>query len=106
MEQQRQAIAQALDRLWNEGCPCAGPNTRDLVIDVGIRRWRSFERRNKRRHPARTDRVEDVAIGIHARLESPELGRGPEMQDYRCVARAVADVLDPPQEGDRHAERE
>jgi hypothetical protein len=68
---------------------------RDVVIDIGVRRWRSFERRNKRRLPTREDRVEDVALGIHARFESPERGRGPEMQDYRCVAQAIADVLDP-----------
>jgi hypothetical protein len=68
---------------------------RDGVIDAGVRRWRSFDRRNERRRPTREDRVEDVALGSHARFEPPERGRGPEMQDYRCVAQAIADVLDP-----------
>jgi hypothetical protein len=68
---------------------------RDVVIDVGVRRWRSFERRNKRRHPTHENRVEDVSVGIHARFEPREQGRGPELQDYRCVARAIANVLDP-----------
>jgi hypothetical protein len=102
----RDAIEAALDRLWHEGCPCAQPTMRDVVIDIGVRRWRSFERRNKRRHPTREDRVEDVAVGIHARCEPPERGRGPEMRDYRCVAEAIAGVLDPLQTADSAGEFE
>lgn len=95
MDATRVAIEAALDRLWREGCPCAGPGSRDGMIDVGVRRWRSFDRRNKRRRPTREDRVEDLAVGLHARFEPAGLGRGPEMQDYRCVAQAIADVMDP-----------
>jgi hypothetical protein len=59
----------ALEKLWSEGCPLADPGTGATVIDVGWRRWRSFDRRNKRRHPDRVDRIGEMAKG-------PVLGDG------------------------------
>ena len=90
-----QALRDALTKLHVEGCPMAAPATHEATINVGQRRWRSFERRNRRRHPMRVDRVEDLARGLWEAFETGDLARGPEMQDYRCVARALADVLDP-----------
>jgi hypothetical protein len=74
----------------------AVPDTHEQSIAVGVRQWRSFDRRNRRKHPTRDDRVEDLARGLWQAFEPGDLKPGPELQDYRCVARALADVLDPP----------
>ncbi len=65
----------------------------DAIIDVGRRRWRSFDRRNRRKHPTHEDRIEDLARGLWQAFETSGLNPGPEMQDYRCVARVMAEVL-------------
>ncbi len=70
---------------------------REQSIAVGIRRWQSFDRRNRRRHPTRADRIEDLARGLRQGFEPQDRPPGRELQDYRCVAQALADVLDPPE---------
>jgi hypothetical protein len=37
------AAVTALGKLWSERCPLADPASRATVLDVGWRRWRSFE---------------------------------------------------------------
>ena len=91
----RAAAVAAVERLWGEGCPVAEPGGRVMVIDVGWRRWRSFERRNKRRHSDRDDRIEDLAKGLCAAMESDQKLVGPLMEDYRCLAVALASAFDP-----------
>ena len=53
----QEALDLALARLWEEGCPLADPTCRAHMISIGVRRWRSFERRNRRKHPALDDRI-------------------------------------------------
>ncbi len=89
----QEALAVALARLWDEGCPMAHPAGRSRMINIGLRRWRSFERRNKRRHPTLDDRVEDLAEGLRDAFELDRKMVGPMMQHYRCVAKAMASVL-------------
>jgi hypothetical protein len=83
----------ALIRLYHRDCPMAMPDLRDRSIDVGVRRWKSFEERHHRR-PTREERVEDVARGLWQTFESRP-APGPELQEYRGVAEALADLLDP-----------
>ncbi len=71
----------------------AASSLHDKSIQVGQRRWRSFDRRNTRRHPTDEDRVEDLARGLWQAFETGGLSPGSELQDYRCVARALAQVL-------------
>ncbi len=89
----QEALALALARLWNEGCPLAHSTDRSKMIDIGLRRWRSFERRNKRKHPTLDNRVEDLAEGLRDAFEPDLKMVGPMMQHYRCVAEAMATVL-------------
>lgn len=92
----QEALDLALARLWDEGCPMAHPDGRSRMIDIGLRRWRSFERRNKRKRPTLDDRVEDLALGLRDAFEPDRRLVGPMMMDYRCVAKAMATVLAPP----------
>jgi hypothetical protein len=85
----------ALEKLWSEGCPLADPGGRATVLDAGWRRWRSFDRRNKRRNSDRDDRIEDMAKGLRSAMESDQTLVGPLMQDYRCLAVALASAFDP-----------
>lgn len=82
------------------GSPVAGrddANRREMV-EVAIRRWRSFSRRC--RHPERAahaERVEDLAKGLRDRFEFTPTLTGPLMEDYRHLAGKLAAVLaDPP----------
>jgi hypothetical protein len=85
----------ALMRLYNEGCPMAMPEMRDRCIDVGVRYWRSFEHRDSRPEPTRDDRIDEVARALWQTFENRGRPPGPEMRDYRGVAEALAEVLDP-----------
>jgi hypothetical protein len=85
----------ALEKLWSEGCPLADPGSRATVLDVGGRRWRSFDRRNKPRHPDPDGRIEDMAKGLCSAMESDQKLVGPLMQHYRCLAVALASAFDP-----------
>ena len=91
------ALALAMARLWDEGCPLAHPARRSQMIDIGLRRWRSFERRNKRKRPTLDDRIEDLAEGLRDAFEPDRRMVGPLMQHYRCIAKTMASVLTPPQ---------
>jgi len=92
----RSELEAVLDRLRDDGCPFVG-SSRDVIIDIGVRRWGSFERRNHRRRPGREDRIADLARGLYERLQPKEhqFTSDPLMRDVECVARAVADALDP-----------
>ncbi len=92
----QETLALALARLWDEGCPLAHSADRAKMIDIGLRRWRSFERRNKRKYPTRDHRVEDLAEGLRDAFEPDRKMVGPLMHHYRCVAEAMAAVLAPP----------
>lgn len=89
----QEALNLALTRLWNEGCPMAHPADRSRMIDIGLRRWQSFERRNKRKCPTLDDRIDDLAKGLRDAFEPDRKMVGPMMKHYHCVATALATVL-------------
>lgn len=91
----RTTATTALEKLWRDGCPLADPGSHATVLDVGWRRWRSFDRRTKRRHLDRDDRIEDMAKGLCSAMESDPKLVGPLMQHYRCLAAALASAFDP-----------
>jgi len=84
----------ALRELWEAGCPIPSPALQGRLLEVGFRRWRSFGRRTKLRNPSREDRIRDLTKGLSTLEPDPEL-IGPLIEDYRCVATALASVLDP-----------
>jgi len=45
-------------------CDCGDADVAAKLADVAIRRWRSFERRNKTNHPTAGLRVRDLAKGL------------------------------------------
>ena len=81
------------------GSPVAGHDSghRQEMVQVAMRRWRSFSRRS--RHPERAthaERVEDLAKGLRDHFESEPLLAGPLMTDYRYLAAKLAVVLADP----------
>jgi hypothetical protein len=66
------------------------------MIKIGLRRWQSFERRNKRKHPTLDARIEDLAVGLRDAFEPDRRMAGAMMTDYRYVAKAMAAVLASP----------
>lgn len=81
----------ALADLWNQGCPIASPSDRERLVDVGLRRWRSFDRRHPRiRQPSREARIRDLVRGL-VKVGEPEPRLvGSLVKDYECVAEAIA----------------
>jgi len=75
----QEALALALARLWDEGGPMAHPADRSRMINIRLRRWRSFERYNKRKHPTLDDHVEDLAEGLRDAFEPDRKLVGPMM---------------------------
>jgi hypothetical protein len=66
---------------------------RRRVAENALRRWRSFDRRARMRHPTFEHRVEDLAKGIRDAIEPDRHMVGPIMEDYRYTARVVAEAL-------------
>jgi hypothetical protein len=93
-EQLRAELAAVLESLWNSGCPAASP-TNERTVDRGLRRWRSFERRNTIRRPGREDRIADLAKGLWEAFEPAGNRWRSELVHYRCIAEAFAEVLEP-----------
>lgn len=99
----------AVARLWDEGCPVAGPDGRERMVNLGLRRWRSYPRRTRQRHWTEDDRVQDLAKGLRDAVEPDGALTGRLLDDYRCVAKAIAAAHDGAQEhpspaGGKHAE--
>ena len=83
-----------------EGCPLAYPGARDArevwgeMADIALRRWRTFDRRHKKKRSSRTDRMEDLAKGLRDAGETDRHLVGPLMEDYRYLAAELAAVLE------------
>ena len=63
------------------------------VAELALRRWRSFDRRARTRHPTLEHKVEDLAKGIRDAIEPDRRLVGPVMEDYRYTARVLAEAL-------------
>jgi hypothetical protein len=90
LDRKLKAVAEAL---WEEGCPVAGPQGRAMLVRTAIRRWRSFSRRSLLPAPSPEERVEDLARGLRDHLERDPALAGPLLEDYRYLARKMAQVL-------------
>ncbi|GAB2922457.1 hypothetical protein GCM10027280_07100 [Micromonospora polyrhachis] len=89
-EPARTAALAALADLWSQGCPVAGPNGRERLVDVGLRRWHSFHRRHSRvRPPTHEARIRDLVRGLVEAVEPEPRLVGPLVKDYECVAEAI-----------------
>ncbi len=83
-----------------EGCPLAYPGARDArevwgeMADIALRRWRTFDRRNKKKRSGRADRMEDLAKGLRDAGDMDRHLIGPLMEDYRYLAGELASVLE------------
>jgi hypothetical protein len=87
------ALLEAIERAWETGCPVAGPAAREQLASIAVRRWRSFGRRTRKRRPSDSDRIEDLAKGLRDALEADRSLVGPLMEDYRHLARVLAQML-------------
>ncbi len=84
------AAMAAIADLWVRGCPVAGPDERERLVNVGLRRVRSFRRRHPRiRLPSHEDKVRDLVLGLIETFEPEPRIVGPLAKDYECVARAI-----------------
>lgn len=76
-----------IDREHADGCCMADP----VLIDAAIRRWRSYDRRNKRnKHKSFEHRVQDLKKGLMTAWGDPVYS------DHACVshlAESFADIL-------------
>lgn len=63
------------------------------AAEVALRRWQSFPRRAKMKHPTPEYRIEDLAKGLCDAFSPDRRMVGPPVEDYRDVARLLADVL-------------
>lgn len=88
LDRLRSAAAAAGDA----GSPVA-QSEHELLATTALRRWRSFDRRTKKKNPTLEERVEDLAKGIRDRFEPHRSLVGPLMVDYRHLATVLADVL-------------
>jgi hypothetical protein len=84
------AAMAAIADLWVQGCPVAGPDERERLVNVGFRRVRSFCRRHPRiRQPSHEDKVRDLVRGLIETFEPEPRLVGPLAEDYECVAQAI-----------------
>ena len=70
-------------------------HTSEELARVVLRRWRSFERRNKVRHPEMEHRIIDLAKGICTYIEEDWHHSLTLASEYRMLAAALAAVLEP-----------
>lgn len=86
----RETARIALLELCRTGSPVVRTASLDQMLEIAMRRWRSFERRNAKQAGDLAARTEDLAKGLRDHCEqSPQLA-GPLMEDYRFVARVLA----------------
>ena len=85
-------LLRAVEQAWRDGNPIAG--SAPTLAAAARRRWASQGRR-LRSSASRVERIEDLAKGLRDRLEGDRHLVGPLMEDYRSLARRLADVLDP-----------
>ena len=64
------------------------------MADIALRRWRTFDRRNKKKRSSRADRMEDLAKGLRDAGDMDRHLVGPLMEDYRYLAGELASVLE------------
>ncbi len=95
-----QRIADVIAEAAQAGSPVAGGDEegRRAMAAVAIRRWNSFDRRARKKRAGTEDRVEDLAKGLPTptsqTLHSSGLtSSGPLMEDYRWLARRIAEEL-------------
>jgi hypothetical protein len=90
LDMARDAVAQAIGALWDEGCPVAGDAAK--LVPVILHRWQSSTRRGVAPADTRA-RTRDLVLGLIEQLEpEPELV-GPLRKDYECVADRVVPLL-------------
>jgi hypothetical protein len=82
-------LAAAIDAESKVGL-CWGPGIE--MAPIAVRRWISFNRRNKTKRPSVEDRVLDLAKGLRAHFE-PEISYTP-LSEWLHLARILAKVLE------------
>ena len=90
----RNRAADAAAAAWGEGCPVATP-PHDKVVEVCIRRCRSFGRRGVAEQ-GRGEKIHDIALGLIAAFEASPKLVGPLIIDYEYLAGRVLDALETP----------
>ena len=82
-----------MDQIRKDGSPVVTPETADDVIQIGWRRWQSFERRHRKNAGSRDQRLEDLAKGLRDTFEADRDLAGPLMEDYRHLASTLGQVF-------------
>jgi len=89
----RASARDAMDQIRKDGSPVVTPETADDVIQIGWRRWQSFERRHRKNAGSRDQRLEDLAKGLRDTFEADRDLAGPLMEDYRHLASTLGQVF-------------
>jgi len=82
-----------MDQLHKDGSPVVRPETADDVIEVGWRRWQSFQRRRRNATGSWDQRLEDLAKGLRDAFEPDRRLVGRLMEDYRHLASTLGQVF-------------
>ncbi len=70
-------------------------HTNKEIARVALRRWLSFDRRNKVKQPTMEHRIIDLAKGIGSYIERDWQPPMAPASEYRNLAGALAEVLEP-----------
>jgi hypothetical protein len=95
-EQLHDKLMIAVEEARTAGSPVAGrqPLDREQIVQTALRRWSTFPRRNRRVVGDPLERrIEDLAKGLRDQVEQRPTLTGPLMNDYRWLARKLAEVI-------------
>jgi len=86
----------ALKEAQIAGSPVAGQqiSDRERIVETALRRWNTFPRRNRKPGGDPFERrIADLAKGLREQVEQQPSLTGPLMNDYRWLARKLAEIL-------------
>jgi hypothetical protein len=95
-EQLHDTLMIAVEEARIAGSPVAGQlaSDREQIVQTALRRWNTFARRNRKAGGDPLERrIEDLAKGLRDRVEQLPSLTGPLMNDYRGLARRLAEIL-------------
>jgi len=84
------ALAAAIEAESNVGIPWGWPKSE--MASIAYRRWFSFARRHRQKHPTTEDRVLDLAKGLQSHFE-PDILYTP-LSEFLHLGRILAAIFD------------
>ena len=86
-------LIKCISRLKEEGSPIVSGYSQEHIAKLALRRWNSFERRNKSKRASIEQKIEDLAKGLRNSLEEEPALAGPLVEDYRYLAAQISKIF-------------